>query len=130
MKESTDDYIDYRLQRSHETYLDAVILAENNRWNSCINRLYYACFYAVSALLFKNGFEPKTHNGVKTLFLKEYILSGKIEKEYGQLYADLFDWRQEGDYTDFIVFKEDIVKPQLEKTILFIEKVKDLLQPI
>jgi uncharacterized protein (UPF0332 family) len=121
-----DAYINYRLLRSKETYSDSLILAQNKSWNSCINRLYYACFYAVNALLIKHGIEAKTHNGVKTLFLKEFVLTNKINKELGKLYADLFDWRQAGDYTDFIIFKEDIVLPALEKTnelIIEIEKL-------
>ena len=31
------DLILYRVQRAKDTYLDAQILAENNRWNSVIN---------------------------------------------------------------------------------------------
>jgi len=45
-----DDYIKYRFQRAEESFQDALILAENERWNTVINRLYYACFYAVIAL--------------------------------------------------------------------------------
>ena len=51
MKGPKKDLIDYRLSRSLDTYVDAQILAENERWNSAINRLYYAVYYAVSALL-------------------------------------------------------------------------------
>lgn len=31
------------------------VLIENKLWNTAINRMYYACFYAVGALLLKNG---------------------------------------------------------------------------
>lgn len=45
------DYIEYRLSKALEALQDAKLLAGNNRWNACINRLYYSCYYAVSALL-------------------------------------------------------------------------------
>jgi uncharacterized protein (UPF0332 family) len=45
------EYIKYRLEKSDESLNDAKLLAQNQRWNACVNRLYYACFYAVMALL-------------------------------------------------------------------------------
>ena len=38
--------------RAKDTLDDARILAEKHKWNSTINRLYYASYYAVMALLF------------------------------------------------------------------------------
>ncbi len=127
MKGGLQDYIEYRLMRAKETFSDARILADSDRWNSCVNRLYYACFYAVNALLIQRGFEAKTHNGIKTLFFREFILSQKMDKELGKLYSDLFDWRQEGDYTDFIRFDEQIVLPLIVKTEEFIHTIEKLL---
>ncbi len=43
--ESKKDLITYRLRRAKETLEDAEILAEHYKWNSCINRLYYACYH-------------------------------------------------------------------------------------
>ena len=51
MKEAKDNLVRYRITKARETIEDARILANANRWNPCVNRLYYACFYAVSALL-------------------------------------------------------------------------------
>ncbi len=114
------DYIDYRLNRAEFTLNDAKILAKNNSWNSCVNRLYYACFYAVSALMVDKGTVIKSHNGLRTLFFREYIATGLIDREFGKLYSDLADWRNEGDYADFVDYDEDSVKPMIEKTEEFI----------
>jgi uncharacterized protein (UPF0332 family) len=38
------EYINYRIASAKETLQAAVLLAENQHWNSAINRLYYACF--------------------------------------------------------------------------------------
>jgi uncharacterized protein (UPF0332 family) len=53
--ENKDEYIKYRFQRALESYEEALILAENNKWNTVVNRLYYSCFYAVISLLLNNG---------------------------------------------------------------------------
>lgn len=68
MTGTKDDYINYRINKSIEIYEDAILLAANKRWNSCVNRLYYSSYYLVSALLYKNDIKAETHNGVKTHF--------------------------------------------------------------
>jgi uncharacterized protein (UPF0332 family) len=125
---SKEDYINYRIQKSNETYEDAIILADKKRWNSCVNRLYYSSFYLTSALLFKNEIKADTHNGVKTQFFLHYIKTELLPKETGKLYSHLFDWRQETDYADFIEFNEELVKPMLESVKELNETLKRLLK--
>jgi uncharacterized protein (UPF0332 family) len=120
MTKDQNDYIDYRLQRASDTFNDAKLLADNGRWNSSINRLYYACFYAVSALLYYHSIETKTHNGVRIKFMSEFIKTGLFDKDFGKLYSDLFDWRQEGDYSDFVSFDRDLTIPLLNKSEEFL----------
>jgi uncharacterized protein (UPF0332 family) len=50
MKVDKTGLIEYRLKRAKDTLDDANILAKKNKWNSTINRLYYASYYAVTAL--------------------------------------------------------------------------------
>lgn len=73
MTGTKNDPINYRLARAKETFEDARLLAEKQRWNSGINRLYYAAYYAVTALLLNGGFQTTTHNGVKTKFSEHFI---------------------------------------------------------
>lgn len=80
-----DDYIYFRIKKAEETLFDAEILAREGRWNSSMNRLYYACFYAVLALLSKHRILTRTHSGVKTQFGLKFILTGSIEKKMGSL---------------------------------------------
>jgi uncharacterized protein (UPF0332 family) len=48
-----EDYIRYRIERAYKTLLEVESHLSNGFWNTAINRMYYACFYAVSALLVK-----------------------------------------------------------------------------
>jgi len=115
MTDARQDYIDYRVLKSKEAFEDVVLLADNQRWNSCINRLYYSCFYLVGALLYKYSIKAETHNGAKTQFNLHFIKAGKIDVKYGKLYSNLFDWRQESDYADFTDFDSKTVIPLLEQ---------------
>ncbi|MBL7775109.1 MAG: HEPN domain-containing protein, partial [Saprospiraceae bacterium] len=99
-------YAQYRMEKAEEAYETAELLVANSKWNAAVNRLYYAAYYAVSGLLAKTGIESKTHAGVKTQFLLHFIKTERISIERGKLYADLFDWRQKGDYGDFFDFTE------------------------
>ena len=72
MTGTKEDLIKYRIARAKDTYEDAQILAEREKWNSTINRLYYSAYYAVMALLLHVDFKPTTHNGAKSNF-SEYF---------------------------------------------------------
>lgn len=44
-----DKLVKYRLERAEETLEEAEVMANMSHWKTCINRLYYACFYAINA---------------------------------------------------------------------------------
>ncbi len=125
MTGSKKDVVKYRLARAKDTYDDALILAERKKWNSTINRLYYAAYYAVMALLISKGLKPTTHNGAKSNFSEYFIKTGLISRELGKMYSQLFTWRQKGDYDDLFDFNEEKVQPYfnpVKKLIDTIEK--------
>ena len=109
------DLVRYRLGRARETLEDARILAKAGRWNACVNRLYYACFYGVSALLVCDDLSSSKHAGVRSLFNRQYVKTGKVPKELARVYNDLFERRQESDYIDFVSFGESQVFPWISK---------------
>ena len=128
MTGATNDLINYRLERAKETLEDAKLLAEKQRWNSAINRLYYAAYYAVIALLFKYNFKSTTHNGAKTKFSEQFIKTGVFPTELGRIYSQLFTWRQKGDYADLFDFTEEKVTPYFEPVEKLIELAEKALK--
>jgi len=127
LKEHEWDYIKYRIERANETFQEATLLAANEKWNGSINRLYYACFYIVTAILATKNINPKTHLGVKTKFHQEFIKTELLDKNLSELYSDLFAWRQSGDYDDFITFDRATVQPLILQVKNFIESVNNLI---
>jgi uncharacterized protein (UPF0332 family) len=123
-----DDLIQYRLERSKETFEEARIMKQARHWNACANRLYYACFYAVIALLEKHGFASSKHSGVKSLFNRHFVKTGVVSKEHGKLYNNLFETRQEGDYIDFVSFNAESMEPLFPKVENFISTISQLLK--
>lgn len=103
-------------------------MQDKKHWNTCANRLYYACFYAVTALLVKHDLASSKHSGVKALFNKNLVKTGDISTEKGRLYNRLFEARQEGDYVDFVVFERDIVEPWIPEVSEFIKTLTRLAE--
>jgi uncharacterized protein (UPF0332 family) len=126
-QESFPGLVQYRIDRALEVLEDAKLLANAKRWRSCVNRLYYSCFYAASALLAKCDMSSSKHAGVLSLFNLHFVKTGKIAKDAAEIYNDLFDNRQESDYTDFIILTEEQVLPQVEKAQAFIKMIETLI---
>jgi uncharacterized protein (UPF0332 family) len=127
MSDYIGDYIQYRIEKSNQAYDDALLLAQSGSWNGSINRLYYTCYYLVSALTLKDGIETKTHSGLRNQLNLHYVKNGKIPIEMGRLYSDLFDSRQKGDYGDMYDFDKETVESLLIPVKEFIDTLKQLL---
>ena len=109
--EERKEYVKYRIESAHKTFEAAKILAENEFWNSAVNRLYYSIFYAVNALLVMNEIQTKSHSATKSQFSLHFVKTGKFDKKYGRLLSELFDWRQKGDYENIFDYDNDSVQP-------------------
>jgi uncharacterized protein (UPF0332 family) len=115
----------YRLQRAKETLLEADALIAGGFYNAVVNRLYYACYYAVIALLIKNNIAAQTHQGVRQMFSLHFIVTGKIPSHYSTFYSRLFNDRISGDYDDYVQYDSEmiqVIRPQAEAFICGIEE--------
>jgi uncharacterized protein (UPF0332 family) len=115
-------------QKAIETIREVEILIENKFWNTAINRMYYACFYAVSALLYQEKIETSSHSGIRQKFGQHFVKDGIIEKELGRHYTELFDKRSKGDYNDFFDYDEQTVLSLFPKSQKFVTEITALLK--
>lgn len=120
---STNDYVEYRLKRSLETLDEVDKLVELAYWNTAVNRLYYAAFYAVSALLTFHKIQVHSHTGIRQKFGEYFIKTQIMDVRHGRLFAELFDKRQRGDYNDFYDFNKEGVIALLSPTKLLVETI-------
>lgn len=96
--EERSTLVRYEMEKARNTLCEVETLIENNLWNGAANRLYYAVFHAVSALLIHDGHQVSTHQGSHALFGLHYIKSEKLPAEFGRLYSQLQTMREESDY--------------------------------
>jgi uncharacterized protein (UPF0332 family) len=126
MAYSKQDYINYRIQKAKETFSEVEVLINNEFWNTSVNRMYYACFYAVSALLITQNVESSSHSGTRQKFGELYVKTGKIDRILAKHYTDLFEKRSKGDYNDFFDFDRETVLrlyPLTRSLLLCIEEL-------
>ncbi|MFW5822170.1 MAG: HEPN domain-containing protein [Tangfeifania sp.] len=124
---SPHDYIKYRIDRAKETIEEVRTHINNRFWNTAINRMYYACFYAVSALLFKEDIEVSSHSGVRQKFGEHFVKTGKIDRGLAKHFTELAEKRHKGDYNDFFDYDEETALRLYPYSRKFIEEIEKLM---
>ena len=130
-----EDLIRYRREKSKETLEDAYILFRAGRLFSALNRIYYALFYEVMALLLTKDLSSARHTGIRALFNEHFVRTGKVSVKSGRFFSRRYDFRQKGDYADFVQFEEVKIKEWLVLAESFINEVdqvigKEVNQPL
>ena len=90
------------MENANNTLKEVESHIQNGFYNTAVNRMYYAYYYAASAILIAKGVETESHDGVRRMVGQELVLKGFLDAEYGRFYSQLFSKRETGDYEDFI----------------------------
>lgn len=117
-----------KVRRSHETWIETKGIMEQQYWYAAANRMYYACYYMVSALLLSIGQSSHTHGGTIGLFGLHFIKTGVVSPELGKFYSELFELRQTGDYDDWKVVTENDIMPLVPTAEVFLETTERLIK--
>jgi uncharacterized protein (UPF0332 family) len=103
----------YWLDKADESLNSATSELEAGRLTFAVNRLYYAMFYAVSALFAAKNLSYGKHSAVRSALHREFIKPGLIGRSLGRLYDELFNARQQGDYVPLVEFDREVVNEQV-----------------
>jgi uncharacterized protein (UPF0332 family) len=126
-QQERDELVKYRIAKARDTFKEVKLHIKNELWNTAINRLYYACYYAVIALLIDIEIQPHTHSGVRQMFGLHFVKTGIVDKSIGKFFTDIYDMRQTGDYDDYIEFHKEDIMDLVEPANNLISKAEDLL---
>ena len=102
-------------------------MIDNKFWNASVNRIYYSCYYAISAILLKKSIETNSHKGIRQMFGLHFVQEGLVSKEDGRFFSDLYDRRQTGDYDDYVSYDEETVMQLYNQSEEFITKIVELI---
>ncbi len=123
-----EELIRYKQKKARETLEDAALLFQSARFLSTLNRIYYALFYEVVALLSTADLSSAKHTGVRALFNENFVKTGKVPVELGRFYTRMYDFRQKGDYGDFVEFEREKVKEWLNQASTFINEMDRIIE--
>jgi uncharacterized protein (UPF0332 family) len=126
-EQANREYIAYRLNRSQESLEEARLLADNRHLAGAINRIYYAMFYAVSALALSHGFSTSSHAQLRGYFNREFVRTGRVSIDLGRAFGTAFDSRSKGDYDDLVQFDAEQVSVMLVEAQQFVHTVSRLV---
>ncbi|MDE7375913.1 MAG: HEPN domain-containing protein [Muribaculaceae bacterium] len=102
------------LEKSDKNMEQAIKTAELGYWDLVANRLYYAVFHAVNAMLLADGIKTGTHKGTSMQFGKSYVLTGAFKREDGILYGKLQTMREKADYQNVFTLEEGVGRELIE----------------
>lgn len=111
------------LSRAREELSAATKLLEARMPRIAMTRVYFACFHAVRALLYREDLEPRSHGGVLQLFNLHFVKTGRYEPVAAHLVARLQKYRQEADYATGFVVDEATARSELAAAEAFVERV-------
>jgi uncharacterized protein (UPF0332 family) len=122
------EIIKYWVEKSVESLSAAEDELKAGRLSFSVNRIYYSCFYIVSALLLKRELKFKKHSGVRAAFHGHFVKPGLISREYGQFYDEIFEARQRGDYIELVRFKKEQVEKWFQRAKDFVYMIRRLIE--
>lgn len=74
------EIVRYWFDKAEESLLSAQDELSAGRLSFAVNRIYYACFYAVSGVLMAKNLRFKKHSGVRASFHQHLVKTGKIAR--------------------------------------------------
>lgn len=119
--------INYRRQRAFETLDEINKLLNAKMLFLAMNRVYYAGFYIVNALALLDNFSSSKHHQLIGYFNKNYIHSGKIKTDIGEILNIAYKKRTSVDYHDFVTVTKEEIIGYYNKMKDFVKEVDNLI---
>ncbi|MFQ6035887.1 MAG: HEPN domain-containing protein [Sedimentisphaerales bacterium] len=116
------------LDRARKALLAAKILMENQLYEDCVSRAYYAVLHAAKAALATKDIEPISHKAVKRMFSLYLVKTGKIEKGLAKILTAEQEDRAIGDYDIYIEIDEDRALKRVHDAEKFVQRIEKYLQ--
>lgn len=120
--------VNLEIEKANNTYSDVLFFIKEERWEAAANRLYYAVFHAVSALLIYDGHNIKSHRGIISMFGQHYVKTNLFTRQDGSLLSNLMIMRDNADYNCFYEADKEKIEPFIEPTGNLIRKIIDYIR--
>ncbi len=128
MEYNKQTLINAAIKKSHDAIYAAEYNFKNGFYSTSQNRLYYAIFYIVTALAYKDNFITSKHSQLMSWFNKRYIYDKKIfNSRLFKIYKETFSCRQKSDYDFLYEINEEELADSINDTKEFIQDIESYL---
>jgi uncharacterized protein (UPF0332 family) len=120
--------IEYRIKQAFDSADVAEFLILNQKIPAAVNRIYYSVFYSLLALALQFGYKTSKHTQLIGWFNKKFIASGEIEKKFGRILRDCYNYRISADYDSFVSFAEEDIQVLLSEMRSFLVRIDQFIK--
>jgi uncharacterized protein (UPF0332 family) len=121
------DLIKALLQKAFQALESARSEYQAGRFDGAVNRAYYACFYAASAVMLQRGKQFVKHAGLRSAIHRDLVKTGLLAVQWGKVFDRAFENRQAADYLILFVFAPEQVEQLIQDAEGFVEEMQKLL---
>ena len=116
------------ISRADKALKSASLLIQKSYYEDAISRCYYGALHAARALLLIENINISSHQAVRRLFGKYFIKTGKLDKKYAKIMAEVQDDRYRSDYDVIYSASKDDAEENLEEANDFFEVIRAYLK--
>lgn len=116
------------IEKAEEKLRMAETLLKNSGYDDAVSRAYYTAFHAAKAVLLTEGLTTETHQGVVNLFGLHFVKTGKFDKRFGRMLANLKDDRENGDYEIYSAIDKEVAEQAVNEAREFLKEAKQYLE--
>lgn len=115
--------------KAQEALDDADHSINVKRYTMAQNRIYYAIFYAVTALGYLNNFTTSKHSELSGWFNKKFVYEESIfDDSMNSIYKIAYENRKKSDYDFTYKIDPEKLSENLDKARIFVDNIVDYIK--
>jgi hypothetical protein len=114
--------------RANKSLQAARMLLENQLYEDCVSRSYYAVLHAAKAALIKIGVEAESHQAVRRMFGLHLVKTEQIEKHFAEILTAQQEDREIGDYNIYLNIQQERAAKRVLDAERFIQRIEKYLR--
>ncbi len=118
----------HRIEQAKEELKASKVLYNEKLYKSANNRAYYSIFHAMRSVLCLEPIDFKKHKDVIAYFNRNYINTEIFPKTFGRKIAKASKMREDSDYDDEFLVKEENTLEQIQTAEKLLELVEKYIE--
>ena len=115
------------MNKANDKLISSNLLFDGGQYATSVSAAYYCMFLAAKALLIKKDYNPKSHEGLISLFGQVYVIEGDFDRNIAKYLSRAQSLREDADYDAYDGITENIAKLWINHAEEFMNEAKKFL---